>query len=52
LILILGCFSAKDELVDGEEPVVNDDKPCGRCGKYDNPQWVRDLWHTSAFSSN
>ncbi len=20
--------------------MVNDDKPCGRCAKYDNPQWV------------
>ncbi|KAI2800691.1 respiration factor rsf1 [Blomia tropicalis] len=30
----------KDDLVDDEELVVNDDKPCGRCSKYDNPQWI------------
>ena len=35
---------AKDELIDGEELVVNDDKPCGRCAKYDNPQWVSAVW--------
>jgi hypothetical protein len=24
-----------------ESEVENDDKPCGRCGKYDHPEWVR-----------
>lgn len=23
-----------------ESEVENDDKPCGRCGKYDHPEWV------------
>ncbi|UXI17330.1 Membrane metallo-endopeptidase-like 1 [Sarcoptes scabiei] len=22
------------------ESFVNDDKPCGKCGKFDNPQWI------------
>ncbi|OTF81579.1 hypothetical protein BLA29_004494, partial [Euroglyphus maynei] len=29
-----------NENVDFLENYVNDDKPCGKCGKYDNPHWV------------
>ncbi|XP_027199791.2 LOW QUALITY PROTEIN: uncharacterized protein LOC113793915 [Dermatophagoides pteronyssinus] len=35
------------------ENYVNDDKPCGKCGKYDNPHWILlcdkcdDGYHTS-----
>ena len=43
MLTVDDAFVAKDELVDGEELVVNDDKPCGRCAKYDNPQWVSSL---------
>jgi len=42
-VFVIDSFIAREKSSSeesSEEEIVNDDTPCRRCGKYDNPEWV------------